>query len=144
MTPGDLIHVCKICRPPESNVVHNKVKKKYGLQKYPGGGGRVSTFSPWSITIYFWPSYHETFTQCRYNVAPVSPGGRSIYLTVLIVSRVFHFFPCMKFCLVSESLILTCTSLCTTSQIEGFPGNVFLTNMAKTCVVSLSKSNKLA
>ena len=33
MTSGDLVHAQIICRPPESNVVHNKVKQ------YQGEGG---------------------------------------------------------------------------------------------------------
>ena len=38
MTLGDFVHVCKICGPPGSNLVHDKVKKIYGLQKFTGGG----------------------------------------------------------------------------------------------------------
>ena len=45
MTSDDLVHAEKICRPPESNLVHGKVKKK-GLQKYPGGGGEGFDFQP--------------------------------------------------------------------------------------------------
>ena len=48
----------------------------------------------------------------------------------------------MKFHLVFESRILTCTSLCTTSQIQGFHGNVFLKNIVKTVGLPLP-SNKI-
>ena len=41
MTPGDLLHAEKICRPPESNVVHNKVKKNMVYKSTQGEGVQV-------------------------------------------------------------------------------------------------------
>ena len=39
MTSGDFVHAWKICTPPESNVVHNTVKKIWS-SKIPSGGYR--------------------------------------------------------------------------------------------------------
>ena len=39
MTSGDLVHASNICRLPESNVVHSKVKKNMVYKSTQGGGG---------------------------------------------------------------------------------------------------------
>ena len=81
MTSGDLVHADHL------KVTWYTIRlKKYGLQKYPGGGGgRVSTFSPWSIVhqLYFkssftlWAAWHgavrrDIFFPCILHASVIS------------------------------------------------------------------------
>ena len=79
MTPGDLV-----CRPPESNLVHGKVKNIYDLLKYPGvGGGEGFDFKPMGHKLLNIFLSHAEMSNFRYTASVLPQNRFSICLSYL-------------------------------------------------------------